>query len=1586
MKDHFLVCIGASAGGLDALGSLTESLSNEKTNFAVLVAQHLSPTHKSRMVDLIQKRSKWPVSEAINNEEIKPHHVYITPPDKDISVQKGRIKLSRPSSSIGPKPSVNFLFQTAAEDYGEKCVGIILSGTGSDGAIGMENIKTYNGYTMTQLPEEAQYDGMPKASIETGAVDLIGSTDLLYTGITQIIDGSFTPELLTDTEDKSEIDYILDLLAMKSGVSFKQYKQSTIIRRLESRLKYLKLSSLKKYITYINEKEEELDQLFNSVLIGVTQFFRDPQAFECLRDELKKLLDNKKEKSVRIWVTGCATGEEAYTIGIILSEILGTKITDYNIQIFATDIDENALFIARRGIYPKDSLQEVDSKLISKYFKYKVGGYEVVKSLRSMVLFSKHDLTTNPPFLKLDLISCRNLLIYFNIELQQKVIPIFHYALNDYSLLFLGKSETLGVNDDIFSSIGRKAKMFKKKKVKNNIEYTFSPVQYTKPIQKKNIAQKQSMLDLAKESIFDNYYQPFVIVDEDFSILYLSGKNIAPFLSPKKGPMTSNIFKYCENDIEIELRSALLNSRKTKKQYITPTKRIQRNDKQLLVKIIVYPVYNINETVFTIIIDSIEIEGLPQIKDASETEIEFEKLRSYELEQELNATKEHLQSYIEELETTNEEMQSLNEELQSSNEELQSANEELETSNEELQSTNEEVQIAYNELQIVNDKLRDKDAEITQINTNIQLLLNNNLQAFLLMNKENNIMVWNEQLVNFFFEYNNSKVKDGANLFTLLKSSDANFFLQNIYKVNEQKNINTEFSYVNTLGKERFFRLNFTLLDGSEENYTYSMGIIEITDLIEQEKVISNKKIEADKANQKYKLVFDNITEGFIYGKAITNKNDKVTDWKFIDVNEAFATIYGTTKTKLKGNLMSKTLPWLVRESTNWFDLIQQAISGKENASKEVYIEHLEKWLLIHFVGANEHEFAATFTDISKSKAYENRLKAQLEKFALTDDLLKNGFWELDVETEETSWSKQVYKIHELPEDAPTNLKNGIEFYPKPAQKTLSDSINNCIKHRKPFDLILPFRTVRGKNLIVRAAGTPILEDGEVKSIFGVFQDLTSEIDTKKEIEMSRNNMLFAQEVANIGFYETDLVTKKWTGSDKFYEIFGFNKAKEPFTMKEFENLVYQKDHDRVMAEFEEAIEKNIPFNSKYRAINIKTKEVIWVKSYSNVEYDADNKPIKIYGLKQNITDEVLLEEHLNERIRELDVANHLAKRLLKKETTKELIESVIELAPKGLHNDASINICIILDDHRYGDFNSDKKSLIINSDSLDSRLQLIITKNSDSQDFANHEQEYFNSIMGMLTMAIIGIDAENLLNQSERHLQKAIKDLNKSNKELEEFAYVTSHDLQEPLRMISSFTQLLEKRLKDKLDEQEQGYMNFVTDGTRRLQRMIVDLLKYSRINTEEEKHIEVDLNKLVKSITDFTVEGKKDIKIEIGAIDLPNINGSLNQLNQLFKNLVENAVKYRGDANPLKLSFTYEYENDDIIISISDNGAGIDKSQQERIFNIFQRGVGQQHTEGSGIGLALCSRIMKKHNGNIWVESDGKSGSSFKLRFSGQ
>jgi two-component system CheB/CheR fusion protein len=743
-----IVGIGASAGGLAAFEAFFSGMpADVEPGMAFVLVQHLAPDHRSILTELVQRYTRMKVFEVEDGMEVHINCAYIIPPNRDMAVLNGTLQLLEPTEPRGHRLPIDFLFRSLAHDQRERAIGIILSGTGSDGTLGVRAIKGEGGMVMVQRPDACEFDGMPHNAIATGLVDyelapaempaqLIAYVKHAYLRRTMLV--SNAPQL-----NENLLKKIFVLLRAQTSHDFSQYKPNTICRRIERRMAVHQIGTLETYVKYLQQTPVEIEALFRDLLIGVTNFFRDPETFAVLEQQIiPKLFEGKPTSAIiRVWSTGCSTGEEAYSIAILLQEHLESLKKNYKIQVFATDIDSRAIFVARAGVYPASISDDISPERLARFFTAEPDGsaYRIHKNIRDMLVFSEHDLIKDPPFSKLDMISCRNLLIYMNSDLQKKVITLFHYALNPKGMLFLGTSETAGEFGNLFGSLDRKAKVFQRKEdfqgAKRAALNRFLPpakikddalmpdifdATGTNPL----ASPKVSLRELTEQTLLQQIKPACALVNSLGDILYLHGRT-GMYLEPTPGETgINNILKMAREGLRRDLTTTLHKVASKKERIRVLNLRVKTNGHFTPVNLTICPAHTtaLESPLFLVILEEAHspdehkgsLPPLPFIITDSSNKDAAAQIA--ELNDELQAKEEYLNAANEELETSNEELKSSNEEMQSINEELQSTNEELETSKEELQSINEE-------LATVNTELQTKVTDLSRANNDMNNLL-----------------------------------------------------------------------------------------------------------------------------------------------------------------------------------------------------------------------------------------------------------------------------------------------------------------------------------------------------------------------------------------------------------------------------------------------------------------------------------------------------------------------------------------------------------------------------------------------------------------------------------------------------------------------------------------------------------------------------------------------------------------------------------------------------------------------------------------------------------------------------------------------
>ena len=723
-----VIGMGASAGGLEAFEKFFTNMPSD-SGMAFVLVPHLDPTHKSMMVELLKRCTKMSVTEVQDGMKVQPNHVYVIPPNKDMGIFHGRLLLMELSEPCSARLPIDAFLRSLAADQRQKAVCIILSGTGTSGTLGLKAIKGEGGMVMAQSPGSAKYDGMPRSAIATGLVDYTLPPEEMSKHLIQYLEHPYIGAQKTEEDIETKTDLlqkIFLLLRRQTGHDFSLYKPNTIRRRIERRMVLHQIGEVQDYVRYLQQNQHEVSLLFKELLIGVTSFFRDPEAFDALKSEvLSQLLDGRHpEQPVRIWAAACSTGEEAYSIAILFKEHMSEHEQDLKVQIFATDIDSSAIDIARAGIYPESISVDVTQERLNRFFTKEGNIYQINKEVRETVVFAVQNIVQDPPFSKLDIISCRNLLIYLGPELQKKLLPLFHYILNPNGVLFLGSSETIGVFTDSFSTVDPKWKIFGRKGLPSaaQIAVNFPSRQplgssIDEDKHETRVAGNVNLPRLTEKMLLDSYTPPCVLINEECDILYFHGRT-GKYLEPAPGEARWNVVEMAREGMKSKLRSAIREVIAKKTDIRHRNIPIKNNGGFQVVDLTVKPV-RIPESMrglMMVVFEDVE-PGRHSESDenppASSADVDQ---RVAGLEQELAYTKENLQATIEELEASNEELKSTNEELQSNNEELQSTNEELETAKEELQSLNEE-------LTTVNAELQVKIGELSEVNNDMTNLL-----------------------------------------------------------------------------------------------------------------------------------------------------------------------------------------------------------------------------------------------------------------------------------------------------------------------------------------------------------------------------------------------------------------------------------------------------------------------------------------------------------------------------------------------------------------------------------------------------------------------------------------------------------------------------------------------------------------------------------------------------------------------------------------------------------------------------------------------------------------------------------------------
>jgi two-component system CheB/CheR fusion protein len=722
-----IVGIGASAGGLEALEQFLRHVP-AGCGMAFVIVQHLDPNHKGIMAELLQRVTSMAVHQVRDRMRIKPDSVYVIPPNRDMSVLHGVLHLFEPVAPRGLRLPIDFFLRSLAEDQQEQSIGVILSGMGSDGTLGLGAIKERGGVALVQEPESARFDSMPRSAMTAGVADIVAPVEMLPGKIEAYLRNAFVitkTEHALEEKDQSALEKVLILLRSKTGQDFSLYKKNTVYRRIERRMSIHQIDRIASYVRYLRENPQEVDLLFKELLIGVTSFFRDPESWALLQGEfIPALLAHRKSgETMRAWSVGCSTGEEAYSLAIAFREALEQTRPQENItlQIFATDLDRDSIDKARQGFYPVNIAADVSPERLRRYFVKEENGYRVGREIREMVTFATQNVIMDPPFTRLDILICRNLLIYLTPELQKKLLPLFHYSLKPGGVLFLGSAETINVYAELYAPLNIKARLFRSRESVVAAEAVAFPPSFVPlhPEVPKELAMTKpavNLQSLADQLLLQHYAPPAVLVNDKGDIVYISGRT-GKYLEPAAGKANWNIFAMAREGLRFDLGTAFQKALRQKEAITVKGLTIDGSSNRQTVNITVQAIQEPEALQGMVMIIFVDVAPTPEANTGGRSGAPSRNARVLELQRELQQVREDLQTTREEMQSSQEELKSTNEELQSTNEELQSTNEELTTSREEMQSLNEE-------LQTVNAEQQAKMDELSRMNNDMRNLLN----------------------------------------------------------------------------------------------------------------------------------------------------------------------------------------------------------------------------------------------------------------------------------------------------------------------------------------------------------------------------------------------------------------------------------------------------------------------------------------------------------------------------------------------------------------------------------------------------------------------------------------------------------------------------------------------------------------------------------------------------------------------------------------------------------------------------------------------------------------------------------------------
>ncbi len=1230
-KDFYVVGIGASAGGLDAIQQLLNNIPDD-TGIAFVVIQHLSPDFISLMPELLAKYTKMKIYTADDKQEIKPNCIYLNQRNKNLYIKGNRLYLLEKEPKSNLNLPIDIFFHTLGEEYEEKSIGIILSGTGSDGSRGIKTIKEAGGTILAQDPGTAQFDGMPNTAIGTNLCDFILSPEEMAEVISKIPGQRILLNTKTDSAQSDDIIFykILVEVQKSSGIDFRQYKRNTLVRRLEKRMGINNIEQLCDYHVFLNSNPKEKDILKQDFLIGVTRFFRDLEAFESLKTKIIPELFKSKEtkEPIRVWVPGCSTGEEVFSVAILIDDFIRTNKLTREYKIFATDVDSNALTIAGQGVFNANISNEIDKYYLENYFIKSGDRLLISKRIRDKIVFSHHNILKDPPFIRIDLITCRNLLIYLDSKVQRKVLLNFQFALNKFGHLFLGHSESLGDSSKFFKVIDSKWKIFQSisdtKQIPSqaNPEDKISTISYKTP--QRAIQYPQYKFKENPESIFHRYlskkFSPSsIFIDKEFNILFIKG-DAGKKLIHDEGIFQNNLLKMVSTEIGAVIRNGIrrLESENTDIQVNNVT--FQQNDKTYNFDLSFHKpnkdgelasVYLVHFSEDRILDDNVKIiENVPID--------EISKQRLEDVETELKTTQTELQNVIEELET--------------SNEELQSSNEELMASNEELQSTNEELQSVNEELFTVNAELQEKNKQLESVNNDIINLLDSTEIGTLFLDLNLNIRKYTPAL-HRIFNLHDSDIGRPISSFASNFSNDVRGFIIDNSKKVLDKLSTAEQEITDKNGNHSLMRIiPFVTTDKKIDGVVITF--IDITKIKKAEKLVSLSE-------QKYRKLFDNQLSGIAVQKVLYDKDGKAEDMLYLDGNEKLEQHLQLSKEKFIGKKISDIIPGFTKNYRNLFQTyVKVAESGKPKEF-ELDFDYFNATYSVKAFSFEKGIVVIISDDITKQKIIENELIQSEARLKEAQSLAMLGNFEHDFEEDTKWWSDETYHILGFDSSTkPPKYDVFIKQLDKNGAKRLNSLVERAASKGENYNTTYRYFMPKTKELkyIFVTAEVTFDNDNKPKGLKGTVQDITK----KMLLEVERDRLRFIMEemekLANIGGWDLDIETMSSYYSDQTKRIYGIPVNSDPPPGIEGMKF-YPKEAQPVIKEaVDNAISKGKSYDIEVPFINAQ-KKPLWVRTMGKA-VRKNNKTVRLYGTFQDITKQKETEQELLNAKRKAEVAN----------------------------------------------------------------------------------------------------------------------------------------------------------------------------------------------------------------------------------------------------------------------------------------------------------------------------------------------------------
>lgn len=1493
-EPEYVIAVGASAGGLEAIHEFFDNMP-EGGSYAFVLIQHLSPDYKSLLVELVSKHTSMNVLEAEHNVVLQSGNVYVIPNNKVMTIRQGKVQLVQKALDKLPNTAVDAFLYSLARDKGKHAIAVILSGTGSDGTRGIEAIKQAGGFVLVQQPDTARFDGMPNNAINGGNVDHVLPPSAMPAQIVQYTSKTLPRiddednDIVPTANQEEQLAEITKLVRQHTGNDFQAYKPATILRRVEKRMSHLEIKTVEEYIAYLHAQPDESNTLFKSFLIGVTRFFRDRHAYEVINSQVLPALAATKQPGelLKIWVNACSTGEEAYSLAILFDRYVREHELQLDIKIFATDLDEAAIEFAAKATYPSSIEKDVDKAILEEYFVREGKKYVVLPRVRKMVVFARHNVLKDPPFIHNDLVSCRNLLIYMDSSLQQKVLDTLDFALRVSGFLFLGSSEHLSVLKENYIEAEGKWKIFRKINLKRRsyIEPSYQPSKNYRPSQgraeypifRSNKKQEEyGVLEAFKDLLAEEQRYAAMYIDNRYEVKDAIG-DFTRYLSLPEHRLNFNLLKMLLPELSVAVNTAVRKAWKEKQKVHIRSIRVKRGDDHCFVNGVVNP-YVPEKSVNTLVV-------LWETADTAGEEAEVlrgqlpadSQALIMELEDELQESRLNLQIAVEGLETANEELQSSNEELLSANEELQSSNEELQSLNEELHTLNTEHQLKIKELIELNDDLNNyfSSTDIGQVFVDADMRIR---------------------------KFNPAAIK----LINLI-DSDIGRPIDHISNNIEHSTLTADIKQVLKTKK---------LVEREVKLHNHTSALMRIFPYIRSDKktdgaVISFLDISMIKnLDNIITGIFNSTLNAIIAFKAQRSASSGIADFHVITANQAADKLLGVTSESATGLSLKYDFQHLC--SNGFFPKLVKVVEENKVYHDECVITTGDAPVIYEMIAVKMMDgLIITYSDVTEKKDAEQRLRKSYGELVVAKDTLK----QLNRELEE--------KV----------------------------------------------------------------------------------MDRTRELSGSEERFRLISQATNDAIWDWNLTNNTVWYSDTFYELFQYKKEEVPPQRNFWIQKLHPDDRPRVSELINRIInKKESTWSTEYRFLK-GNGTYAYILDRGNLLQDEYSTPYRMLGSMMDITNLREAEKNALVTLEEKEFLADSIPMIVWTANPEGVMEfanlqfpeytgvSAEEVLEKGLE------VCIHPDyigayQDAWRQALEDKKEFSIEllMRRYDGQFRWQQLQARPMMNDGNDLSLWVGNIMEIHERKVATEVLELRVKERTEELQRANHELEKSNTELQQYAFVASHDLKEPTRKIFIFSNMIKDNYLPDAESKATDLVNRIIKSSQRMMRLIEDLLNYSKLS-QHGAFEPIDLNHTIREIlSDLEVViADKQAVVRVG--HLYRVDGMPGQVRQVFQNLISNALKFSREGVPPEVhiqatrvtELSFDAPQDDngawCRIEVRDNGIGFNERFIDKIFTLFQRLHTQEQYEGTGIGLSITRKIVEKHHGIITARSKEGVGTTFVI-----